>query len=1033
MPLQPYAPAPGQVSAHPTGFSYAKPESVASESTARSRSKPRPHPQDVERLRSEKRVDIERRCQQIDPPIRPSILPFMDAYKVAMQISMPLNDFSWDFLKRQLIAQRDEAEQKEREHLAALEASHLAEEDRRHHEEQRRLDKATNDRIWAELGTPPRQKLKAYADEYIANIWDSGMAVTSAISSKFAADVLLDVVRRFKEGIVEEDNLLASRNMRLPAGSGIPDMRRLKLDDIKWVYEESVRPHTERFGKEIFLCNVCENTAKRFTFDAVIQHYAAKHTNDLSKGNQIVYWKAEWPNPPPFHTFPEAVWNRLPDSRSPMHATYGRSPHHVPVLGAHADSPEHSPDRASTWIPDEPIRLPTLYDQHCEEVASAAANALESTDHVKGMPDSVRLFVVIHCVVRSFRSKFPNEPTLSLFADCVNNKSSLRHIRDLRGLRCRACQLGTHDIHQRPQEEFWLADLLDHFQKFHIQHNIALEAAYGGPPGSVPGISSQRLHWQVDMVELPHDQIIRNLAQAPGMDASKLKVIRSVFPEIFSYAPHSFGRSEDPSLGRYYLPYVTDDRDQHGSGVLAPQPSRTGYLVAPLADPSYGLARGPAYVPASSPEWYARPREREVIYHPRREIVYFDDHREPMRGPARSETVGHRGEASVSWQSMRLNEQGGSEYYHPQGPERPYGEEEGPRKLPFRMHQAEPHVLEQESATNLRRSPTTSAVHTATSTVAGEIPQGEDPMTDAENFLNSFDPLADQEGGNGTAPMSRTVSMRRRGLNDDEAGSIVSSRLSQSGTPGQPRREGTRGRGSQTASRIDTPNESHASRRIVRDASPDSTTVQSEAPSLGNRRDDKASVYRSRTPVSEPMYHGFDNGPPANVFPAYRYETSPASSRHEVLESRHGASAPFITGSFQHSHPRRRLSPVGVRYDERPRSVRYVEVITGDGRHALEGPLSPEMPRYEYERLPPRGIRYMDEGIRSTEFRDSIAAPQDYRQDYARSGLGETRMYYAPLSSEPANRTGQRRLSTTTSSGGYAPRQPWSAEPGQGR
>jgi len=82
-----------------------------------------------------------------------------------------------------------------------------------------------------------------------------------------------------------------------------PFTRKLTLENMKWVFDTKIKPYTENYRKELFLCNDCE-ALKFYGFEGVIQHYAAKHTSALSLGSIVVHWKSEWPVYPPFNPEP---------------------------------------------------------------------------------------------------------------------------------------------------------------------------------------------------------------------------------------------------------------------------------------------------------------------------------------------------------------------------------------------------------------------------------------------------------------------------------------------------------------------------------------------------------------------------------------------------------------------------------------------------------------------------------------------------------------------------------------------------------
>jgi hypothetical protein len=74
---------------------------------------------DVNQMKADRRAEIERRCSQLDPPIMPSTLLYMESFAAAIQIPMALNEGAWEVLKPRLLAQREAAEKREEEQRAA--------------------------------------------------------------------------------------------------------------------------------------------------------------------------------------------------------------------------------------------------------------------------------------------------------------------------------------------------------------------------------------------------------------------------------------------------------------------------------------------------------------------------------------------------------------------------------------------------------------------------------------------------------------------------------------------------------------------------------------------------------------------------------------------------------------------------------------------------------------------------------------------------------------------------------------------------
>ena len=265
-------------------------------------------------MKADRRAEIERRCLQLNPPIMPSTLMYMDSFAAAIQIPMAINEGAWEVLKPRLVAQREAAEKREEEEQAANHHLLAKAEERRQQEAQLVEARETLNREWEEMQKPVREKIDNYADEFIRAKWHNGDAVNEANCPQFAADLLTHVRRRFFEVLVHEDAMLTARGLPLRLDSPGETTRKLTLENMKRVFESKVKPFTDHHRKELFLCSMCDNPTKYYALDAVIQHYAAKHTSSLSMGTAVVYWKAEWPENPPFDPHPSA-------SRHAQHST----------------------------------------------------------------------------------------------------------------------------------------------------------------------------------------------------------------------------------------------------------------------------------------------------------------------------------------------------------------------------------------------------------------------------------------------------------------------------------------------------------------------------------------------------------------------------------------------------------------------------------------------------------------------------------------------------------------------------------------
>lgn len=263
---------------------------------------------DVNEAKALRRVEIERRCLEMEPPLTASVLSHMDSFSAAIQIPHTFTDRDWEILKPRLLAQREVAERKEQERLKQSQLLQAKSEERRQHEAQLKEAKEMLDREWEDVQKPIRDRMALYADEIINENWRGGAAVTKDKCPKFAADVLMYVRNKFYSHIEDEDAL--ARNSGKPIKvdpPNAPPTRKLILENMRWIFDTKIKPLTEQFQKELFLCNACENHSKFYGFEGVVQHYAAKHTNVLSLGSIVVHWRAEWPKKPPFHPHPSVA------------------------------------------------------------------------------------------------------------------------------------------------------------------------------------------------------------------------------------------------------------------------------------------------------------------------------------------------------------------------------------------------------------------------------------------------------------------------------------------------------------------------------------------------------------------------------------------------------------------------------------------------------------------------------------------------------------------------------------------------------
>ena len=316
---------------------------------------------DVNEAKAARKAEIERRCAALEPPLLPNVLNHMESFQAAKQITQPLTEQAWEILKPRLLAQRPYAERKERERVQHSEV--LAEEykQRRQQEAQLKETKENFDREWETFQSPVRSRIGALADEIIETRWTGARSLTKDISPKFAADILVNVRQRFYAEIAREDEaaLSAGRPVKVDPPNG-PPTRKLILENMKWLFDTKIKPLTDHFQRELFLCNGCDG--KFYGFEGVIQHYAAKHTTTLSMGNIVVHWRAEWPENPPFNPNPsvaKSAYYKVPTPAGPTQGPSARDPlsqtnynltreTSAPVMPQRIDNSQYPTSRYST-------------------------------------------------------------------------------------------------------------------------------------------------------------------------------------------------------------------------------------------------------------------------------------------------------------------------------------------------------------------------------------------------------------------------------------------------------------------------------------------------------------------------------------------------------------------------------------------------------------------------------------------------------------------------------------------------------------
>jgi hypothetical protein len=147
------------------------------------------------------------------------------------------------------------------------------------------------------------------------------------------------------------------------------------------------------------------------------------------------------------------------------------------------------------------------------------------------MPNSLRIYVLLHRVISKFHVEFNHEPNLNHFIDALSNHEMPKALKNAPGLSCKACQAeSSHQLagafYSKSEERttYTVLGLLSHFRNQHLPYQQPIPSH---------GLQVTLPDWKEDMIELPSERFISGLIHAPGMDDEKLLMIATVFPSLF--------------------------------------------------------------------------------------------------------------------------------------------------------------------------------------------------------------------------------------------------------------------------------------------------------------------------------------------------------------------------------------------------------------------------------------------------------------------------------------------------------------------
>ncbi|MCJ1287967.1 hypothetical protein MMC26_007320 [Xylographa opegraphella] len=250
----------------------------------------------------------------------------------------------------------------------------------------------------------------------------------------------------------------------------------------------------------------------------------------------------------------------------------------LPTISPVNPLPTYPTRTASDYQPKN-MPGPDLYNIHMNEMAHQASCVWMETSGIKDIPQSVRIFIVIHHTIVRFMQKYAIEPSLAMFIDCLDHNPLMRPVRSLNGLACKTCVTRGNnsgdEYHSHPRRKatdrklYTLPHLLNHFKTIHVERMQSAMDLRSGP-------ESSRLDWKQDMIELPETPLIANLVNAPGTDSSKFQLIATVFPNIFPVSLPIKGYIE------YTEPNFAHGR-RHNGAIVRPYDGSSALEIAPTS------------------------------------------------------------------------------------------------------------------------------------------------------------------------------------------------------------------------------------------------------------------------------------------------------------------------------------------------------------------------------------------------------------------------------------------------------------------
>ncbi|EXV01205.1 F-box-like domain protein [Metarhizium robertsii] len=498
--------------------------------------KSKPTSEEAEILKAARRDEIERRAKTLKPPILPNVLAHMPAFHEALQSTKPLNAKAWQVLRPRFLLQRKEAEIKERE----LQANKRKKRKKKKPKHLKKIVSSTHSSDGVLVAADPhgprgvaigtnadwdqaqgllRGQISEFADEIIQNEWRI-KTVTEENAPQFAADILLYVRNKFYAKIANDVKADKASGIEPPEG---PWTQKLTLEDMKWVFDEKIKPYTNAVRKNVFRCNGCARSKKFYKLYGVLWHYASNHTKALSLGNLVIHWRAEWPKKPVFKADSQRFAEFRAEAKTePSDNSLLRIPE-LPQSVTAQPGLEYSP-----YTPDLGMSLST---NHGTDVQSAKAPTpnLEYLDHIVMVAKKTwRKLAKVKGLQNS--TKHSEAAPLKLFIRALKTHNSMSQLGSVPGLSCKPCKQNSHS--SLKSKDYTLVKLSRHFDRTHSNQVVS----------SI----DKPLDWQ-DMIWLPETSTLTNLRSVIGDDKEVLDVVSDALPWAFETpgCGHGAGRNDN--------------------------------------------------------------------------------------------------------------------------------------------------------------------------------------------------------------------------------------------------------------------------------------------------------------------------------------------------------------------------------------------------------------------------------------------------------------------------------------------------------